>query len=104
MTGVAYVALPISRLVAVKMVELLFAAPRKRSVVTLTGVKAVVDVAIKAVGSVKPGASAKKHATNKPVGPIVAVRGTVIRSIVEVPVGAHRRHSDVDGNLGWRHG
>jgi hypothetical protein len=65
---------------------------------------AVVDVAVESVTAVKPGASAKKHPANEPIGPIVAVGSTVIWSIVEVPIGAHRGHSNVDGNLGWRCG
>jgi len=101
MASVAYVALPVPRLVAVEVVELLLTAPWQRSVVAVTRVKAVVDVAVKAVMTMKPGACANKYATVKPIGPIVAVRGTVIRFIVEVPVGAYRRHTDADGNLSW---
>jgi hypothetical protein len=65
---------------------------------------AVVDVAEKAVRAVKPGAGAKKHPANKPIGPIVAIRSTVIWGIVEVPVRTHGSDSDVyaDLNLGSR--
>jgi hypothetical protein len=68
-------------------------------------IKAVVNMAVKAVTAVKPRASSKKHAANKPIGPIVAVRSTVIWGIVEVPVRAHGSHSNVyaDTDLGWRH-
>jgi hypothetical protein len=69
------------------------------------GIKAVVDVAVKAVRAVKPGASSKKHPANKPIGPIVAVRSTVVWFIVEIPVRAYGSHADVyaDGNLCSRH-
>src|ERR1700683_3476047 len=100
--SVASVALPIPRLIGVEVVERLRPAPRHRSVITVTRIVAVVDVAIKAVRAVEPGAGSKKHPAYKPIRPIVAVWRTVIGSIVEVAVGAHRRHSNVDGNLGRR--
>jgi len=105
MAGIAYVASAIPRLVSLEVVEALRPAPGQRSNVTVMGIKAVVDVAVKAVRAVKPGASSKKHPANKPIGPVVAVRSTVIRGIVEVPVRAHGSRSDVyaDGNLGSRH-
>jgi hypothetical protein len=104
MARVAYVTLPIPRLVCVEVVELLLPASRQRSGVTVMRIVAVVDVAVEAVRAVKPRASANKYAAGKPIGAVVTVRSAVIRSIVEVPIGAHRRHSNVDGDLGWRHG
>jgi hypothetical protein len=105
MAGVAYVASPIPRLVRLKMVEALRPALRHWSNVTVMRIKAVVDMAIKAAMAVKPGACSNKHPSNKPIGPIIAVRSTVIWGIVEVSVRAHGGRSDVyaDGNLGWRH-
>jgi hypothetical protein len=104
MAGVSYVASAIPCLVPVEMVELVLAATRQRPIVTVVRIKAVVDVAVKTVWAVKPGASAKKHPAHKPVGPIVAVGGAVIGSVVEVPVWAHRRHANADGNLRRRDG
>ena len=103
--SVAYVASPIPRLVCLKVVEALRPALRQRSSVTVMRIKAVVDMAVKAVMAVKPGTSSKKHPTNKPIGPIVAIRGTVIWGVVEVPVRTYWSRSDVyaDGNLGPRH-
>jgi hypothetical protein len=68
-------------------------------------IKAVVDMAEKAVRAMKPGASSKKHPMNKPIGPIIAVSSTVIWGIVEVTVRAHGSRSDVyvDADLGWRY-
>jgi hypothetical protein len=103
--SVAYIASPIPRLVTLEVVEALRPALRQRSGVTVMRIKAVVNMAVKAVTAMKPGTSSNKYAANKPVGPIVTVRSTVIRSIVEVPVRTHGCHSDVyaDGNLSWRH-
>jgi hypothetical protein len=105
MASVAYVASPIPRFVCLEVVEALRPALRQRSTVTVMRIKAVVDMAEKAVRAMKPGASSKKHPVNKPIGPIIAVSSTVIWGIVEVPVRAHGSRSDVyaDGNLGWRY-
>jgi hypothetical protein len=106
MTGVAYVASPISRFISLEMVEALCPATRQRSVVTVMRVEPVIDMPIKAVRAVKPRACSKKHPANKPIGPVVAIRSTVIRSIVEVSVRTHGSGSDVysNRNLSWRHG
>jgi hypothetical protein len=68
-------------------------------------IKAIIDMAVKAVRAVKPGAGSKKHAANKPIGTIITIGRTVIRGIVEVSVRAHGSRSNVyaDGNLGWRY-
>jgi hypothetical protein len=63
MAGGAHVALPIPRLVCVKVVELLRPALRHGSTVTVAGIKAVVHVAVKAARSVKPGAGPDKDAS-----------------------------------------
>jgi hypothetical protein len=106
MAGVAYVASAVACFVAVEVVKSLLTASGQRSTVTVMGVKAVVDVAVKAARAVKPGTSSKKHAAYKPVGAVVAIRRAIIGSIVEVPIRANRRHSNVDCNLGrpqgWR--
>ncbi len=105
MDSIAYVAAPIPRLVCLEVVEALGSALRQWSGVTVMRIKAVVNMAEKAVRAMKPGASSKKHPVNKPIRPIVAVRCTVIWGVVEVPVGAHGSRSDVyaDRNLGSRH-
>jgi hypothetical protein len=102
----AYVASPIPRLVRVEVVEALRSALRHRPSVTVMRIKTVVDVAVKAVRTMKPRASSQKHSANKPIGPIVAVRSTVIWGIVEISVRAHGSRPDIyaDGNLRRRHG
>jgi hypothetical protein len=104
MAGVAYVASPIARLISLEVVETLRSALRQWPSVTVMRIEAVVDMAVEAVWAVKPGTSSKKHPAHKPIGPIVAVRSTVIWGIVEVSVWAHGSHSDVyaDGNLAFR--
>jgi hypothetical protein len=105
MAGFAYVASPISRFISVEMVEALRPAIRQRSSVTVMRIEPVIDMSVKAVRTVKPRACPKKHPTNKPIRPVVAVRSAVIRSIVEVSVRTHGSWSDVHSNrnLSWRH-
>jgi len=103
--GVAYVAFPIPRFVSLEVVEALRAALRQRPGVTVMRIIPVVDMSVKAVMAVKPGACSNKQPANKPIGPIVAVRSTVIWDIVEVAVRTHGSHSDIyaHGNLSLRH-
>ena len=104
MSGVAYVASPVSRLVPLEMVERSGSAIGKRPTVAVTRIKTVVDVAVEAVRAVEPGAGSEKYATHKPIGPVVAVRGAVIGGVVEVAVGADGGYPNVyaKGNLGLR--
>jgi hypothetical protein len=105
MTGVTYVASAVARLVSMEVVEALRPAVRQRSSVTVMRIKAVVDVTVKTVRTVEPRACSKKHPANKPIRPVIAVRSTVIRGVIVVPVWAHGSWSDVyaDRNLGRRH-
>ena len=105
MASVTYVASPVPRLVPLEVVKALGSAPRQRPAVAMMRIKAVVDMAVKAVRTMEPWASAKKHPTNKPIGPVVAVWSAVIRGIIEVSVRTYRSRSDVYANrhLGWRH-
>jgi hypothetical protein len=72
--------------------------------VAVMRVKAVVDVAVEAVRAMEPGTGSKKHAADKPVRAIVAVGRAVIRSIVEVAIGAAGFYSNADTDLGRPHG
>ena len=93
------IAAAVARFVAVEVVELLRSMFRQRTMVALTRVKAVVDMAVEAVRAVEPGAGSKKHPADKPVRSVVAIRRAVIGCVVKVAVGANRSHSDADGNL-----
>jgi hypothetical protein len=98
MVSRAFVALAISRLVSMEMIERLFPALRERSTISVVRVKAVVDVTVEAMRTVKPRTGPNEDPANKPVRSVVAVGRTVIGCIVEVPIGTHRRHSDVDAD------
>lgn len=94
------VASAISRLVAVKVVVCLISACGQRSLISVMRVKPVIDVAGKVGRAMEPRACSNKHPAHKPIRPIVAVGCAIVWGIREVPVGAHGRHSNVDGNLG----
>jgi hypothetical protein len=61
MTTVAYMALSISRLICVEVVEPLSAMFRQRSNVAVVRIVAVVDVAVKTVMAVEPRTCSNKH-------------------------------------------
>jgi hypothetical protein len=105
MASVAHVASPISCLVSLEVVEALRPALRHGSSVTVMRIKPVIDMSVKTVRAVKPRTCSKKHAANKPIRPVVAVRSTVIWGIVEVSVRTHGSWSNVyaNGNLSWHH-
>ena len=103
--SIAHVASPIARLIPMEVVEPLRPVIRQWSVVTVPRIKPVVHVSVEVPMAVKPWACSKKHAAHKPIGPIVAVRRAVVRSVVEVSVRTHRSRPDVYANrdLSWCH-
>jgi len=101
---VAYVPLAVMGFVCIEVLERFGAVRRHRSDIAVARIITVVYVTIKAVRTVKPGPGANEQAACEPVWPIVPVRRTVIRGIVKIAIGTHRRYADVDGNLGGRYG
>ena len=99
MTGVSYMALAVPRLIPVEVVERLFAAFRHRSCITMMRIVTVIDVTIEATATVKPRASSNENPAREPVRAVIAIRCARVWIVVEVPVWAHRRNSDVDGDL-----
>jgi hypothetical protein len=99
MAGTADVAMLINRCVRVEMVERLLALYRKWSVVAVARIVSVVNMAIKSVRAVEPGASTDEHPTGKPVRPVVTIGCTFIGSIVEIAIGTNRWCPNTDGYL-----
>jgi len=94
-----WIAVLIVRCVGTKAIEGLLPTFRHRSMVAVVRIKALVNVAVKSMMPVEPGAGPYEDATSEPVWTIVAIGCTVIRSVREVAVGAHRSHSNVDRHL-----
>ena len=106
MPGGAYVAAAVARFVSMEVVERLFSAPGEWAMIAVMWVVAVIDVAIEAARAVKPGTGSDKQAPCEPVRAVVAVGRAIIRSVVEVAIGANGRptNSDANGNLGMGRG
>ncbi len=80
----------------------MFTAGGKSAMITLAVVQMMIYVSIKVIGSVKPGSRTDKHAACKPLRPIVAVRGAVVRRYFVVSVRTNRRLADTHRNLRLR--
>ena len=70
-----------------------------RALVSVVGMKMIVDVAVKTLRPVKPGADANEYAAGEPLGAVVAVGSSVVGSDVIVAVRTFRRGPHFDGNL-----
>ena len=103
MARFAYVASSIPRFVRVKMGERPLSTIRQRSHVSVVGIIAIVHVTIEVMTAMKPRAGSDENAASKPIRSIITIGSAVIRGIVEITVRAHRRHSNVDGNLSRSH-
>jgi len=90
MTSITCMAMTVLRLVSMEMVERLLALYRIRSVVAVARIVAVVDMPIKSVRPVKPGAGSDEHPSEKPIRPVITVGRTLVRSIVEIAIGTNR--------------
>jgi hypothetical protein len=98
MAGISNMAVTVAGFVAVEVLERGRAALRKRTVVAVVRVEAVIYVAVKAVRTVEPGAGTEKDATDEPVRSVVAVGRAVIRRVVEVTIGADGGRAKVDAD------
>jgi hypothetical protein len=100
MACVARVALPITRLIRVEVIERLLPTARHWPGVSMARIVAVVDMSIKSAIAVEPRSSSYERSSSEPIRPIVAIGRTAIGSIVVVSIWAYRWRSDLDGNLG----
>ena len=90
MAGIPDVTLPVSRLVRMEVIERLFPARWNRSIVTITRIIAIVNVAVKALRAAKPWASSDEDSAIEPIRSIVAIRRTAVGGVVVVTVRAAR--------------
>jgi hypothetical protein len=81
-------------------VDGVLAAGGMRAVVSMIRMEAIVDVAVEAFGSVKPGADADEDAAGEPLRAVVAVGSAVVGWDVVVAVGTVGSGADFDGDLG----
>jgi hypothetical protein len=93
------VAMLIVRRVCTKTAEGVLPAFWHRSMVAVARIVALVNMAIKSMRPVEPGAGPDEYPSSEPIRTIVAIGRTVIRSIRKVAVGAHWSHPNVDRHL-----
>src|ERR1700722_20696517 len=80
------------------------AAVRYRASIAVLNVETAVHSTVKAGRAVKPRAGADEETVDEPVGAVVAVRSSVVRSVVIVSVGTCGFGSAIDGHLSLRVG
>jgi hypothetical protein len=100
----ANVTSPISRLIPLEMSKWLRSAPRQRPSISMMRIVPVIDVAVESTRAVKPWAGANKYTADEPIRPVVAVGSAVVWGVIEVPVRAIWRRSNVhaDADLSRR--
>jgi hypothetical protein len=97
------VAVFVVHLLAVELPPLgsgMLAAPRRRTMVSMTIVEGVIDMTVETVGTMKPGTGADKYSTRKPFGAIVPVWSASVWGIFVIAVRADRRSANLNRNLG----
>jgi hypothetical protein len=94
-----HVAVRIVRRVCTKTAKGLLPAFWHRSMVAVVRVEALVDMPIKPMRPVEPGAGPDEYSSSEPIRTIIAIGRTVIRSVREVAVGAHWSDPNVDRHL-----
>src|SRR5258706_16442270 len=87
-------------LVPREVIEGFVPTSRNWTTVAMMWIEAVINVAVKACGAVKPGTGSDEDTAAEPLGAVVPVWSAAVRGIVEVAIRAHRRCSDTDGDLG----
>jgi hypothetical protein len=75
------------------------AASGMRAGVSVVGMEMIIDVAVKTLWTVEPGANADEDAAAKPLRAVVTIGSAVVGWDVVVAVGTYRCRSDFDGYL-----
>jgi hypothetical protein len=75
------------------------AVVRSVATVAVLWIEAVIYMAVKVIGAMKPGANADECASMEPFWSVIAIRSTAIRSVVIVTIGTYRGDSDADADL-----
>ncbi len=103
MSGIADMALPVSRLVPLEVLKRLCTAIGIWPAIAVVRVVTVIHMAVKAARSVEPRTGTDKDTVAEPVLPVVAIGRAVIWRVIVVSIGAYRSgpaSPDADRNLG----
>jgi hypothetical protein len=96
---VVFSAASITHLVSVEMIEGPVSTFRMRTSVAVMWIEAVINVAVKVLRPMKPGAGSDEHPAAEPLGPIVSIRGAGVWGVIVVTIRTRWRWSDIDRDL-----
>ena len=99
MSCIAFLPGSIDGAIALEMIERLCTTIRVRTAVSEVRVIAIIHMPIKPTRPAKPRSRTDKDAAVEPVRTVVAIRRTVVRGIVVVPVWTRGRNPDIKRNL-----
>ena len=85
----------VTGLIRLEMIECLGATSGYRALISMMRIVAAIHVAVKTRGSVEPRSYTDEHAVHKPIRPVVPLRSTAIRSVIEISVGTDGRRPDI---------
>jgi hypothetical protein len=89
-----HVAAAVTRLIRLEMIECLRPSSGQGAFVSAMRIEAVIHVAMETRRAVKPRACTDKDAANKPVRPVVPIRSTIIRRVIEISIWTDGRRPD----------
>jgi hypothetical protein len=102
--SIPYMSLSIARFIPMEMGKRMLIALGQWADIAVTGIVAVINMTEEATVAMEPGAGTDEDAANKPVRPVIAIGGAVIRRVVKIPVRAIGRgpkiYADRDLGLG----
>jgi hypothetical protein len=90
-----HVAAAVTGLIPLEMIKCLRTTSGQRALVSVMRVEAVIHVAMETRRAVEPRSHTEKYAANKPIRPVVPIRSTVIRRVIEISIRTDGRNSDI---------
>ena len=106
-----YVTAPIAHFISLEVLHVSrrprriwsFTAGRHGPVIAVLGMEVIIYVAAETFRAMEPGADADKYSATEPLGPVIAIRRTIIGRDVIISVGTLGRRAYGDGHLrvGW---
>src|SRR5580693_4370065 len=90
-----YVAAAVTGLIPLEMIECLRTTCGHRASVSMVRIEAVIHVAMKTRRAMEPRSDTDEDAVNKPIRPVVPIRSTAIRRVIEISIWTDGRRADI---------
>jgi hypothetical protein len=90
-----HMAFAVTGFIPLEMIECLRTTSGQRTLVSMMRIEAVVHVAMETRRSVEPRSHTDKYAVSKPIRPIVPIRSTAIRRVIEISIWTDGRRPDI---------